>query len=395
MAGGSGGSGSRSGQWRPLGCCHRQWPRLGRSREGESLLSGRALWYLTRGTGVVALILLTFSLVLGIVEVRRWARPAWPRFLTAGLHRNVSLLSVAFVAAHVATSVLDRYAPIGWLDGVVPFGSAYRPIWLGLGAVAFDLMVALIVTSLIRAKIGYPVWKIVHWSSYACWPVALVHSIGTGSDTRQPWELAVLLACLAAAGASVVWRLAIGRPETAGARTILGLSAVVALGALVGWSVAGPLQAGWAARAGTPSSLLGAASRTGGGYAPDLTPPFTAQLSGTTAESPAADGAGVELFIDGLLTGGATGRLDAAITGTPLGAGGLSMQASTISLGTAGHQDLYQGELESLNEPSSDGSSFVADVDDGSGDAMTLTVTLSIDQRAGTVAGTVSAVPEG
>jgi len=302
---------------------------------------------------------------------------------------------VAFVAAHVATSVLDRYAPIGWLAAVLPLASAYRPIWLGLGAVAFDLMAAVLVTSLLRARIGYRTWRAIHWTSYACWPVALVHSIGTGSDARQPWLLAVLVACLAAVLASIGWRLASGDPETAQARTITALAAVVALGALVGWSLAGPLQDGWAARAGTPTDLLGsgaagASPGASAGYAPDLTPPFTAQLSGTTAQSPGSGYGTVEVFIDGSLTGGATGRLDVTISGSPLNEGGVAMDSSTVSLGTTGHQDLYQGELSSLT-----GAGFVADVTDGSGNAMTLTARLTIDRRDGTVAGTVTAAPGG
>ncbi|HWD10060.1 MAG TPA: hypothetical protein VHA57_13315, partial [Actinomycetota bacterium] len=242
---------------------------------------------------------------------------------------------------------------------------------------------------------------VIHWTSYACWPAALIHSIGTGSDTRQPWLLAVLLACLAAVLASIGWRLVSGAPETAGARAVTAVAAVVALGVLFGWTVAGPLQAGWAARAGTPPDLLGspatsgaatsgaATPTAGGAYAPGLTPPFTAQLSGTTAQTPGAVGGGsVEVFIDGSLTGGATGRLDVTISGTPLAGGGVDMDSSAVSVGTAGHQDLYQGQLSSLN-----GSSFVAQVSDGSGNAMTLTGTLAIDRRDGTVAGTVTAAP--
>ena len=105
----------------------------------------------------------------------------------AGLHRNLTLLALVFVAAHVVTTVADGFAPIGLLDAVVPFVSPYRPIWLGLGAVAFDLLLALVVTSLLRARIGYRSWRVVHWLAYAAWPVALVHALGTGSDARIGW----------------------------------------------------------------------------------------------------------------------------------------------------------------------------------------------------------------
>jgi len=102
------------------------------------------LWYATRATGVVALVLLTATVILGVAGTARFAAARWPRMLTAGLHRNLSLLSVAFVAAHVLTTVLDRYAPIGGISVIVPFTSPYRTFWLGLGTVSCDLLLAVI-----------------------------------------------------------------------------------------------------------------------------------------------------------------------------------------------------------------------------------------------------------
>jgi methionine sulfoxide reductase heme-binding subunit len=229
--------------------------------------SSKALWYLTRGTGIMALLLLTVSVVLGIVEVRRWQSPRWPRFVTAGLHRNVSLLSVAFVAIHVATTVVDGFAPIGWLDAVIPFRSPYRPLWLGLGAVAFDLLIAVVATSLVRGRLGYRSWRAVHWAAYACWPVALVHGLGTGTDVPQGWAIALNGVCLVAIVGSVWWRLAQAwgtravASEAGPGNTTSGvvLSAAVANivipVAIVIWLIIGPLQPGWSRRAGTPSAL--------------------------------------------------------------------------------------------------------------------------------------------
>jgi sulfoxide reductase heme-binding subunit YedZ len=177
--------------------------------------AGPVLWYLTRGSGAVTLLLLTAAVVLGITTRTHRAGLRWPRFVTAGLHRNVSLLVVVFLAVHVATTVIDGYAPIGWLDALVPFRSAYRPLLLGLGALAADLLLALVVTSLLRRRIGQRGWRAVHRLAYACWPVAFVHGLGVGSDTGQAWML-VLDACAAAAvGAAVVWRLTDRGPAAA------------------------------------------------------------------------------------------------------------------------------------------------------------------------------------
>ena len=131
---------------------------------------------------MVALVLLTASVVLGVLEVKRWSTERWPRFVTAGLHKNISLLSVVFLAIHIATTVVDGFAPIGWLDVVIPFRSPYRPLWLGLGAVAVDLLIALTVSSLLRGRIGHRAWRAIHWAAYACWPVAALHGMGTGTD---------------------------------------------------------------------------------------------------------------------------------------------------------------------------------------------------------------------
>jgi sulfoxide reductase heme-binding subunit YedZ len=163
-------------------------------------LGDRSLWYLSRGTGAVSLVLLTVTLVLGIVDVRRWSSQSVPRFVIDGLHRTVSMLVLLTLAIHIVTSVLDPFAPIRLVDAIVPFGSGYRPVWLGLGAVAFDLLLALVITSLIRARIGQRGWRAVHWAAYACWPLALVHGLGTGSDVRDGFLLPLSLACAVAVG---------------------------------------------------------------------------------------------------------------------------------------------------------------------------------------------------
>jgi hypothetical protein len=172
----------------------------------------RALWYLTRGSGVVTLLLLTTSVVLGIVTSMRWSSPRWPRFVIEWLHRNASLVVLVFLALHVGTAVIDGFVPLRWVDAVIPFSSAYKPVWVGLGAVAFDLLLAVAITSLLRVRVGYTMWRVVHWTAYACWPIALVHSIGTGSDTTHGWILAVDAVVVLFALIAVRWRVAAQSP---------------------------------------------------------------------------------------------------------------------------------------------------------------------------------------
>lgn len=167
-----------------------------------------ALWYLLRGTGAATLVLLTLTLALGIADQRRWA-PRWaPRFVVDHLHRTVSLLVLVLLGIHIASAVLDDYVSISLVDAVVPFAGHYRPFWVGLGALAFDLLIALIVTSLLRHRIGLRTWRAVHWAAYACWPVAFFHGLGIGTDVvGGGWMLWLSLACAGALGGALWLRL--------------------------------------------------------------------------------------------------------------------------------------------------------------------------------------------
>src|SRR5690242_13934712 len=167
----------------------------------------KALWFATRGSGTVAFLALTATVVLGIAGTRRLQSTRFPRFVVAGLHRNLTLLSLAVLALHIASAVADTYAPVALKDAVVPFASAYRPFWLGLGAVAFDLLIALTITSLLRTRIGFRRWRLMHWLAYAAWPIALVHALGTGSDPRAGWMRLVTTVAVLAVVVAVYVRL--------------------------------------------------------------------------------------------------------------------------------------------------------------------------------------------
>ena len=158
----------------------------GRRRRAGRGMSGSALWYLVRGEGIVSLTLLTVTMLLGIGTWTRWASARWPRRFGNGLHRNVALLGLSFVALHAVTAVADGFVPLRLLDIVVPFEASYRPLWVGLGALAFDLLLALAITSLLQRRLGWRRWRATHWAAYACWPVAVVHGLRTGTDAGSP-----------------------------------------------------------------------------------------------------------------------------------------------------------------------------------------------------------------
>jgi sulfoxide reductase heme-binding subunit YedZ len=223
------------------------------------LASTTAYWYLTRSTGAVALLLLTATVALGVVDLRRVASETWPRFVVDELHRNLALLTIVFLVLHILTSVLDSFAPISLSASVIPFVSSYRPFWLGLGAVSFDLLLAVTITSLMRRRIGFRSWRGVHWLAYAAWPVALLHGLGTGSDVKSGWLQVLSAACLVVVLVAVLVRVGSswqGTPRLRGAVLAAtgGFTLFLAL-----WVPSGPLGSEWARRSGTPSSLLGKA----------------------------------------------------------------------------------------------------------------------------------------
>ena len=168
---------------------------------------GPGLWYATRATGLVAMLLLTVSVLLGGITAGRFASENWPRFLSQGLHRNISLLVLAFLALHVGTTVVDTYTSIPLAAAFVPLASAYKTAWLSLGTVALDLLLVLVATSLVRRRLGYRAWRRVHWLAYACWPVAVAHGLGIGTDRSVTWVLVLSMACVLAVLGTATWRV--------------------------------------------------------------------------------------------------------------------------------------------------------------------------------------------
>jgi sulfoxide reductase heme-binding subunit YedZ len=163
-----------------------------------------AVWYLMRASGVVALLLLTLSLSLGIATSNRWRLRGSGLYVTTTIHRNASLLAVAFLGVHMLTALVDTDAAVSLASALLPIGPG---VWLALGALAFDLVAAIVVTSLIRNRLPYRLWRAIHWAAYASWPFAIWHGIGMGSDAATWWLRGVTILCVAWFAGVVVWRI--------------------------------------------------------------------------------------------------------------------------------------------------------------------------------------------
>jgi len=327
--------------------------------------------------------------VLGIAGVTRLERRSWPRFVVEGVHRNVSLLALVLLVVHIVTTVLDPFAGISIVDAVIPFTGSYRPLWLGLGALASDLLIAIAITSVVRRRLGHSVWKAVHWLSYLCWPVAVVHTFGTGSDVKQVWLLALTAACIAAVVVAVWVRAGFGWPAHRRVRSTTVLASVALPAALIAWLPSGPLGSNWARRSGTPAALLskiGESGSSGRTASSSVVTAFSAPVSGTVSQTSGGNGlANVNIALTA--QNAQLPDLHVEIIGRQAAGGGVEMTQSAVTAGTAADPQRFSGTITALQN--TDISAQLS----SSTQALALRLNLQIDPSSGVATGTAIVTP--
>lgn len=199
-------------------------------REEAPGVSSPVLWYAARATGLMALVLLSITVVLGILTSTRFSSARWPRVATQELHRRVSLATVAFVCAHIAASLLDSFVHIGWAAVVVPFASSYKRWWVSLGSISVDVLIAVVVTSLLRRSISARTWRAVHWGTYGAWVLAVGHTLGIGTDMRLWWGQDLAIACIVSVAVSACARLTYAYQQRRRLISALGTAGALRLG---------------------------------------------------------------------------------------------------------------------------------------------------------------------
>lgn len=177
------------------------------------------LWFISRGSGLVLLAAFTAVVVLGTATRLGWAPLGWPRFVAAELHRSLALFAVALLGLHVVTAIADPYVTIGWAATAIPFLSRYRTAAIGLGTLAVDLGGAVLLTSVVRRRLGLRAWRAVHWLAYLAWPAAFAHALSAGPDLHTGWVAAVIWGSAAATVAAAAARLAAAVAARLAART--------------------------------------------------------------------------------------------------------------------------------------------------------------------------------
>jgi hypothetical protein len=246
--------------------------------------------------------------------------------------------------------------------------------------VAFDLLLALAITSVVRVRLGYRVWRAVHWTAYACWPIALMHGLGTGSDARQRWMVVLDILALAAVCAAISWRLAVTWQP--GSRVRWGaVAALVSVPLGVGsWAFAGPLQPGWA-RSKSGVVPGGAANRALS--EPELAG-FAGAVTGTRTTRPPDATSTTTVSIRGAVAGPSGLRLDLELTGRALDQG-VQLRTGRLTLGPIGAPTRWSGRVVRLQ-----GGQVDAQIADASGHRLDVALDLQIGQAGGAVTGTVS-----
>ena len=311
-------------------------------------------WDTARAGGLIGYVLLTASVSLGLVLRNRWQSSRWPRLVTNELHGYVSLLALVFIAVHVIAVAVDPFTHFGLAAVLVPFASHYRPIWMSLGIVALYLLLAVWVSTHLRHRIGHRLWRKIHVLAFAVYGAATLHGLGTGTDTRTTWAVALYATSVGLVGTLLAIRLLAPAGRAARPRPLAAGAVAVTVLAATAWALGGPFASGWSARAGGTTARAATAMPTGHA-ARALLPsrsavvhiPFTARYAARLTVEPLNEQGRVTVRIDGALSGPTKDHLEILIHGIPLEDGGVAMEQSRVRMGKT--TPLYRGEITSLS----------------------------------------------
>ena len=355
------------------------------------------LWYLSRSAGYVGLILLGVIGVLGIVTAGNFRIAQGTKFLAPEVHRSLSLLTIVVLGIHVGTAVADKYSFIGLKDVFIPFMATYRPVWVGLGAVAVDLGIAVVITSLLRVKMGYKSWRLVHWASYPIFVLSIIHGLGSGTDSSLWASKVIYLVVGAGLALATASRLLSRKDLDSGVKAALSGMTIAVPFAIVLWALSGPFGANWTKRAqsGLIQSLPGSAKlANAGGSTPKvsaavspalhLSSSYTSNWSGRVDQSPANSQGEVALRLIGNLSSSPGFELSVVLIGTPLD-GGISMTSSIVEIASSSGTSIYRGTVTSLS-----GTTIVSQVANVDGEGFTFSAGINLGSNGSSFTGTVA-----
>jgi predicted ferric reductase len=169
-------------------------------------VTANVAWYAARAGGLVAFVLLTVAVAIGLLLSGRARLAAWPRFAIEEVHAFAGMLAGIFIVVHGAGLLLDDYFEFGLTDLLVPGSAPTRPLAAGLGVVAAELLAAIAITNKLRRRLPHRIWRRVHYLNFAVWLLALVHGIAVGTDSDTVWAISLYLSSVALVGGLTTWR---------------------------------------------------------------------------------------------------------------------------------------------------------------------------------------------
>jgi sulfoxide reductase heme-binding subunit YedZ len=150
-------------------------------------------WLVSRAAGIVALALISLSVLIGLTMATKiLRRPGLPRKL-ARLHEHVALVALAAIAVHGLSLLGDGWLHAGPRGILVPFAMGYRPLFTGLGIIAGYLAALLGLSFYVRRTIGTRLWRKMHRATVAVWILGVVHTVGAGTDATTVWLRLMML----------------------------------------------------------------------------------------------------------------------------------------------------------------------------------------------------------
>lgn len=177
------------------------------------------LWLIARATGMAAMVLLSASMVLGLMMSLRVTSPRWPRGLINAMHQNATTWALVTIAAHVAALLADSAAGVGVTQVLVPFTSAASTLGVGLGVLSLYAVALVWLTTRMRSRLGTARWRMLHRAAFAGFALAMFHGVLAGSDIGRPWATAAYVTAAVAVGGLAAWRL---WPDPEVARPVAG-----------------------------------------------------------------------------------------------------------------------------------------------------------------------------
>jgi predicted ferric reductase len=172
-------------------------------------------WYIARGAGLTAFVVLTAAVALGLTLSSRLTSARWPAIVRQDLHRHLTMLSLWMLGLHVVMLIMDAEAQVSPTEVLLPFRTEYRPWATALGVLAMYTAAVVLVTTKLRGRIGYRPWRKLHGLAFVAYGAAFLHGVLAGTDTATSWAVALYLGSGLLVGSLIIARVRTGRNRLA------------------------------------------------------------------------------------------------------------------------------------------------------------------------------------